>query len=71
MDALYINGNRNGYAPEQCGQTLTVGELIRILTDYMEYGWEDVPVYLMNDNGYTYGSITALDIIPDNEICLE
>lgn len=57
MNVLFINGNRNGYAPSQCGRTLTVGELIELLQDYDE----DAPVYLNNDNGYTYGSITEHD----------
>lgn len=58
MDAIYIEGKRNGYSPDQCGQTLTVGELIEILEQFDE----DSPVYLRNDNGYTYGSITERDI---------
>lgn len=63
MDALFINGKRNGYGIDQCGRTLTVGELIEILSDYDE----KTPVYLRNDNGYTYGSITACDInTPDD-----
>ncbi len=64
MEALYIDGRRNGYAPDQCGRTLTVGELIRILEDFEE----DRPVYLRNDNGYTYGSITDRDIIPAEDL---
>lgn len=51
---LYIEGRRNGYSPEQCKSTMTVGELIA----YLEQFEEDTPVYLNNDNGYTYGSIT-------------
>ena len=58
MNALYIEGRRSGYAPGDCGKTLTVGELIEILSDFDE----DLPVYLRNDNGYTYGSITERDI---------
>lgn len=54
MEALFIEGRRNGYDPEQCGRTMTVGELIA----YLEQFDEDTPVYLKNDNGYTYGSIT-------------
>ena len=38
--------------------TLTVGELIEILEQF-DY---DRPIYLRNDNGYTYGSITERDI---------
>lgn len=58
MKALFINGKRNGYDPKQCGRTLTVGELIEILNNYDS----DRPVYLRNDNGYTYGSIREYDI---------
>lgn len=55
---VFITGKRNGYDTEQCGKTLTVGQLIDLLKDFNE----DSPVYLINDNGYTYGSITGWDI---------
>lgn len=58
MDVLFIEGKRNGYSVDQCGRTLTVGELIELLSEYDE----STPVYLRNDNGYTYGSITEYDI---------
>ena len=58
MKALFIEAKRNGYDTEQCGKTLTVGELIEVLKEYDE----DRPVYVRNDNGYTYGSVTAYDI---------
>lgn len=64
MKELYIEGNRNGYSIEQCGRTLTVGELIEILEQF-DY---DRPVYLRNDNGYTYGSITEMDVIPAEDL---
>ena len=51
---LFIEGRRNGYTPKQCEETMTVGELIEKLSEYHS----DMPVYLNNDNGYTYGSIT-------------
>lgn len=57
-DALFINANRNGYSPDQCGKTLTVGELIEILAGYDE----ETPIYLSHDNGYTYGSIKEWDL---------
>ena len=63
MNKLFINGKRNGYSPEQCGRTLTVGELIDILQGYDP----DMEVYLKNDNGYTYGSITDYDVYEDEE----
>ena len=54
MKKLYIEGRREGYAPEQCRDTMTVEELIA----YLEQFDGDTKVYLSNDNGYTYGSIT-------------
>lgn len=57
---LFITGKRNGYSPDQCGHTVTVGELISLLSEYDE----DALVYLNNDNGYTYGSITEFDLEP-------
>lgn len=63
MKPIYIEGKRNGYGIDQCGQTLTVGELIEILEQY-DYGR---PIFLRNDNGYTYGSITERDITPAEE----
>ena len=51
---LFIEGRRDGYTPKQCEATMTVGELIEKLSEYDE----DTLVYLNNDNGYTYGSIT-------------
>lgn len=57
MNAVFINGKRNGYAPDQCGETMTVKELIEMLEGYDE----DALVFLSNDNGYTYGSINQWD----------
>ena len=53
MQVLYIEGRRNGYGLEQCGRTMTVAELI----DYLSQFDEELPVYLSNDQGYTYGNI--------------
>lgn len=53
MRVLYIEGRRNGYGPDQCGRTMTVAELI----DYLSQFDEELPVYLSNDQGYTYGNI--------------
>lgn len=50
---VFIEGRRNGYAPEQCGRTMTVAELQSFLDQFDE----DAEVYLDNDNGYTFGSI--------------
>lgn len=51
---LFIEGRHEGYSTEQIRRTMTVGELI----EYLEQFDEDTEVYLSNDNGYTYGSIT-------------
>ena len=51
---ILIEGRRNGYSPEQCGRTMTVGELIEYLGQFDE----DAEVFLNNDNGYTYGNIS-------------
>lgn len=51
---VFIEGRRNGYSPEQCGRTMTVGELIGFLEQFDE----DTEVFINNDNGYTYGNIT-------------
>lgn len=64
MKPIYITGKRNGYAPDQCGKTLTVGELIEMLEEFDDCR----PVYLMNDGGYTFGSITDRDIMPHEDI---
>lgn len=55
---LFIEGNRDGYSPKQCGRTMTVGKL----REYLDNFDEDCFVYLKNDNGYTYGSITEMNI---------
>ena len=61
MEKVFIDGRRDGYSPDQCGKTMTVGELISYLEDFDE----DAKVYLKNDNGYTYGRITANSIDAD------
>ena len=61
MAKVFIDGRRDGYSPYQCGKTMTVGELISYLEDFDE----DAKVYLKNDNGYTYGRITANSIDAD------
>lgn len=63
MMKLFINTKRNGYSTEQCGNTITVGELIDLLQQYDE----DTKIYLKNDNGYTYGSISEWDFEEEEE----
>ena len=60
---VFIEAKRNGYSPEQCGPTLTVSELINLLSDMDE----DAKVYLSNDNGYTYGSLNQWSFTEDSE----
>lgn len=56
---LFIDGKRSGYAPCQCGETLTVKGLIKLLSSAIKYGDLDAnsPIYLANDNGYTFGPV--------------
>lgn len=53
MKVLYIEGRRNGYGPDQCGRTMTVSEMIDFLSQFDG----DLPIYLNNDSGYTFGNI--------------
>lgn len=56
--AVFINGARTGYHPTQCYSTMTVGQLIDVLSEYDE----EAEVYLRNDNGYSYGGIDEEDV---------
>lgn len=58
VKALFIEGSRSGYTPMQCGKTMTVEQLISVLEDFPS----DMPIYLINDEGYTYGEITEYTI---------
>lgn len=51
---VIISASRDGYAPDQIRQTMTVRELIDLLSDFDE----DAKIYLSFDNGYTYGGLT-------------
>lgn len=62
MTNVYIDSRQDGYSPSQCHGTMTVGELIDILSQYDE----DQPVYIRNDNGYTYGSV-QMDSVAEGE----
>ena len=55
---VFINGNRTGYHPDQIYRTATIEELIAHLEELGDYIGMDAPVYLRNDNGYTYGGIS-------------
>lgn len=61
---IIIEANREGYTIEQAEnerEAITVGELMQML----EYFDEDTKVYISNDNGYTYGSVTEYRIRED------
>ena len=62
---LYIEGRREAYGTDQINRTMTVGELI----EYLEQFDEDTKIYLCNDGGYTYGSITesSFEEVEDEE----
>lgn len=53
MKKMFIQNVRSGYDPEQCGNTMTVAELI----EYLQQFEEDTKVYISNDSGYTYSPI--------------
>ena len=59
-EVLTIDGRRDAYSIDQMlkyENTMTVGELIELLSNYDE----DMPVMINNDNGYTYGAIKEWD----------
>ena len=56
---LFLDGNRTGYSVEQCGTTMTVGQLMEFLSD-MDEGTQ---VFLRNDNGYTFGHVRESDFM--------
>ena len=51
---LTIEAAREGYSPDQIRSTMTVGDLKELLEAYED----DTPIYISNDNGYTFGGIT-------------
>ncbi|MBR2215289.1 MAG: hypothetical protein IJ849_05980 [Selenomonadaceae bacterium] len=53
MKRLVLNAEREAYDIGQIRETMTTGELIRLLEEYDE----DTPIYLSHDNGYTYGAV--------------
>ena len=63
-EVLIIEANREGYSIEQAENertAITVGELMRLLEDFDE----DTKIYISNDRGYTYGSVTEYRINED------
>ena len=61
---IIIEAKREGYTIEQAEnerEAITVGELMQMLEGFDE----DTKVYISNDNGYTYGSVTEYRIRED------
>jgi len=61
---LIIEANREGYSVKQAENertAITVGELISLLEGFDE----DTKIYISNDRGYTYGSVTEYRIHED------
>ena len=61
---IIIEAKREGYTIEQAEnerESITVGELMQMLEDFDE----GTKVYISNDNGYTYGSVTEYRIRED------
>ena len=48
---VYIEGRRNGYSPEQCGRTMTVGDLIA----YLAFGSWLVVLGTSSANSFPFG----------------
>ena len=55
---IFLNTKKSGYSTDQCGKTLTVGELIEFLEGFDP----ESKIFFKNDNGYTFGSIRDSDI---------
>lgn len=60
-EIVFINTNRSGYSVDQIYSTLTVEELINHLSEFDP----NSKVYLRNDNGYTFGSVSYEDIFSE------
>lgn len=54
VEVLVIEAIRDGYSPSQCGNSLTVEELLTILENDYDPNME---MMFSNDNGYTYSRI--------------
>ena len=54
---------RNGYSPQQCGKTMTVGELLELLEGFDE----EEKIYTSHDNGYTFGEVCERDFDSQDE----
>ena len=59
--AVLIEARRECYGLDQIGRTMTVGDLIYYLKEELCLD-DEQPIYISNDNGYTYGRITEAEI---------
>lgn len=68
MVKVILSTSRTGYATDQIRRTMTVGELIEVLSRFDE----DTPIYTGHDqqrdgNWYTYGGIDQEDLVEIDE----
>lgn len=54
---VFLRGHWDGYTPDQCGETLTVDELIEELENYEE----DMPVFINYVSDDIYGVISEVE----------
>lgn len=55
---IIINAVSDGYYTDQCGETMTVGQL----RDLLEAFDPESPIFLSFDEGYTYGRLDEIRI---------
>lgn len=58
MRAYIIEVSRTGYEPDQCNDTMTLGDIARAFAYCAEEYGEDTPAYFSHDDGYTYGEFS-------------
>lgn len=58
MRAYIIEVNRTGYSPDQCYDTMTLGEIAHAFKIIAARDGDDTPVYFSHDNGYTFGEFS-------------
>ena len=61
---IIIDVERTGYAPYQCGRTMTVNELIEFLENNCD---GDEEIYIGHDRRYTFSAIREGDFDLDYE----
>ena len=61
--ALFVETERYAYSPDDISETYTIRQLIQHLDEMGNQIGFDSPVFLSNDNGYTYGAIRDESIL--------